>query len=281
MDSLPVCFNPDLNKPDLSDSSFSPVNAVPSILLPSIDPTFAPIISRTWATVILEGIACGLINRSGITPSSVNGISSCSTSLPMIPFCPCLLANLSPSSGILFVLRVILTSLPESRDSVTYTLSTHPFSPCLTSIDDSLLSCACRKAPWASSRKRGGLVFPTRIDLPPSSLVSSCSGTGSPSLSRWEYESHDFSPFISSSPVPGTSILSSWPPGNLLFSALYVLMNADLPMALSTDALFIMTASCILYPWWLTIATTRFCPPGLSSKFVDFIALVPTIDLWG
>ena len=124
----------------------------------------------------------------------VNGISCGSINLPITPFCPCLDANLSPSSGIRFVRNVNRTINPESRLSVTYTLSTKPFSPCRTVIDDSLLSGAAKKAPPAfSSRKRGGLVFPTRT----SPLSRYSSGIGKPSSSRCSYNSIGFKPFTS------------------------------------------------------------------------------------
>ena len=44
--------------------------------------------SMNWPMVILEGIACGLMMRSGTMPSSVKGRSSCGTIKPMTPFCP-------------------------------------------------------------------------------------------------------------------------------------------------------------------------------------------------
>nr|GMD25946.1 hypothetical protein A4E30_00093 [Ipomoea batatas] len=67
--------------------------------------------------------------RSGHMPRSENGKSSCWTMLPQTPFCPCLLLNLSPSSG-LRVWRIInlmhkLLFLSEDRA----TLSTTPVSP--------------------------------------------------------------------------------------------------------------------------------------------------------
>ena len=43
---------------------------------PSSAPTLPPSISRTWATVIRDGMACGLMTRSGTIPSAVNGMSS-------------------------------------------------------------------------------------------------------------------------------------------------------------------------------------------------------------
>ena len=109
------------------------------MILPSMEPTLPPIISSTCATVIRDGTACGLIRRSGTTPSSVNGMSCWSTSSPTTPFCPCLDANLSPSSGVRSSLTLTLTSLEPFSDSVSMTLSTQPFSPGLTVTDVSRL----------------------------------------------------------------------------------------------------------------------------------------------
>jgi len=48
-------------------------------------------VERTW------GIRCGFMMRSGHTPFSEKGRSSCATMAPHTPFCPCRLLNLSPS----------------------------------------------------------------------------------------------------------------------------------------------------------------------------------------
>ena len=88
-----------------------------------------PSISSTWATVIREGIACGLIRRSGVTPSRVNGMFSWGTMRPMTPFWPWREANLSPSSGTRWLRTLTLTSFEMFSPSVRMTLSTHPDSP--------------------------------------------------------------------------------------------------------------------------------------------------------
>src|SRR5580700_3601459 len=96
--SRPDGWRPSAFRLSRSASSRSPENAVPSIVRPSSEPTLPPSISRTWATVIRDGIACGLIRRSGVMPSRVYGMFSGLTISPMTPFWPCRLANLSPSS---------------------------------------------------------------------------------------------------------------------------------------------------------------------------------------
>ena len=144
-------------------------------------------------------------------------MSSSSTNLPMTPFCPWREANLSPTSGTLCERTIQRTKRPESSDSVTYTLSTHPFSPWRIGMDDSRRSCACKNAPApVSSKNLGGLVFPTKTS-PPSRYFSGC---GSPSASRWLYEPTGFRPLTSSRPVPGISISSTCPPGKRRRSAL-------------------------------------------------------------
>ena len=104
--------------------TLSPEKTVPSMVRPSMAPTLPPIISRTWAMVIREGIPWGLTTRSGVIPSMVKGMSCWSTRRPMTPFCPCLEQNLSPSSGTLWSLTLTLTSLHPLSDSVSMTEST-------------------------------------------------------------------------------------------------------------------------------------------------------------
>ncbi|OPX66863.1 MAG: hypothetical protein A4E30_00093 [Methanomassiliicoccales archaeon PtaB.Bin215] len=161
-------------------SSRSPLKAVPSTCLPSREPTLPPIISSTWATVIREGMAWGLMTRSGMMPSAVKGMSEDGTSNPTTPFCPCLEANLSPSSGILSSRTLTLTKREPFSDSVSMTLSTQPVSPARTVTEVSRLLWPDRKLASSSSTKRGGEVLPTRT-CPPETGVS---GDISPSSSE-------------------------------------------------------------------------------------------------
>ncbi len=165
MTSLDDCLKPYFMRPSLRLLSGSPLNMVPSMISPFIEAIFPPIISRICPTVILEGMACGLIMRSGIMPSSVNGMSSCGTTAPMTPFCPCLDANLSPSSGILSLLTLIFTTLLLLSETVRMTLSTKPFSLGLMVMDDSLRLCGPSLSP-PSSRNLGGDVLPTSTSEP-------------------------------------------------------------------------------------------------------------------
>ncbi len=161
-------------------SSRSPLNGVPSMILPSMEPTLPPIISSTCATVIRDGMACGLMSRSGTRPSSVNGMSSWATRRPTTPFWPCLDANLSPSSGTRSSLTLTLTSLEPFSLSVSITASTYPLSPGLTVTDVSRLFCGVRKSA-SSSRNLGGEVLPMSTS-PPSTLVSGLMRPSSPRL---------------------------------------------------------------------------------------------------
>src|SRR5213592_747606 len=146
-------------------SSLSPENGVPSMNRPSRQPTFPPICSRTWATVIRDGIAWGLMIRSGMMPCAVKGMSSCGAIRPMTPFCPCREANLSPSSGTRRSRTFTFASFEPFSLSVSMTESTHPLSPCRTVTDVSRRFCGVRKS-VSSSRKRGGLVFPISTSPP-------------------------------------------------------------------------------------------------------------------
>ena len=205
MTSLPDLQKPFLTRPSRMDSSFSPEKAVPSMMRPSMDPTFPAIISSTCPMVIREGIPWGLTTRSGVTPSAVKGMSHWSTSLPTTPFCPNLEQNLSPSSGILSSLTLTRTSLEPFSDSVIMTESTYPFSPGLTVTEVSLLFWGVRKS-VSSSRNLGGDVFPMRTSDPWTSL----SGEMSPSSPRDAYARSARAPMMSGE---GISKWSSCPPG--------------------------------------------------------------------
>ena len=67
--------------------------------------------STRWPMVMREGMAWGLMMRSGTMPSAVQGMSSCVYVIPIVPFCPCRLANLSPTCG----MRIDRTCAPTSN----------------------------------------------------------------------------------------------------------------------------------------------------------------------
>ena len=83
----------------VSASPTSSPNAVPWWNFPAHAPALLPKSSIILPTVIRDGNPWGFIIKSGQTPLSLKGMSSCRTILPTTPFCPCLLLNLSPSSG--------------------------------------------------------------------------------------------------------------------------------------------------------------------------------------
>ncbi len=206
-----------------------------------MEPTFPPIISRTCPTVIRDGIACGLIIRSGVKPDSVNGISAIGTFKPITPFCPCLEANLSPMSGILSSLTFTLARRVPLMDSVRITVSTIPVSLDLIVTELSLLCSTAIPKSEGSSRNLGGLVFPISTSFGPTGV----SGFTSPSMSRFAYASALRAPRYSES---GISNLSSCPPGYLLSSPSKVLRKWLLPNPLSIEPLLKIRASSILYP---------------------------------
>jgi len=189
--SLPEDLNPFSSSEPRSDSSPSPWNGVPSTRSPRNEPTFPPSISNTWPTVIRDGSACGLRIRSGTTPSSVNGISSCGARWPTTPFCPCREANLSPNSGMRWSRTDTFDSFEPSSPSIRVTVSTTPDSP------DRIVTLVSRRfcgdsPPMSSgsSRNRGGEVFPNNTEFS-STFVS---GLTSPSSSRWVYASSPRAP---------------------------------------------------------------------------------------
>ncbi len=58
--------------------------------------TFPSRHSISCAMVIRLGMACGFTMMSGTIPSTDQGMSSCRYVIPIVPFCPCRDANLSP-----------------------------------------------------------------------------------------------------------------------------------------------------------------------------------------
>ena len=130
-------------------------------------------------------MACGLIIKSGTIPDSVNGISSSGTIKPTTPFCPCLEANLSPSSGILKSLTLTFTNLDPLSDCINRTVSTIPLSLLLIHTEVSLLFCGEIPNSVGSSRNLGGDVLPINTSSGPTSV----SGNTKPSSSRCVYAS--------------------------------------------------------------------------------------------
>jgi len=139
---------------------------VPSAGLPLAEAAFPASDSMNCPIVILEGIACGLIIRSGTVPSSENGRSSCGTIKPMTPFCPCRDANLSPSSGTLWSRTRTFTSWLPSPDIVMNIPSTVPVSEGRMSTDVSRIDGPLTSNSLYSSRNLGGLILPIKTSPP-------------------------------------------------------------------------------------------------------------------
>ena len=87
--------------------------------------------------VIRDGIACGLIIKSGRIPSAVKGISCSGIISPMVPFCPEREAILSPIAGIRSSLIRTFAILNPSSPVVKKDLSTKPNCPFLVFTDSS------------------------------------------------------------------------------------------------------------------------------------------------
>ena len=81
--------------------------------------------------VIRDGIACGLIIKSGRIPSAVKGMSSSGIMRPIVPFCPLREAILSPIAGILSSRILTFAILKPSSPCVIKDLSTNPNCPFL------------------------------------------------------------------------------------------------------------------------------------------------------
>ena len=122
--------------------SFGPLlaKAVQSPNAPYIAPVFPAKHSTSCPMVIRLGRACGLMIRSGRTPSAVKGISSSGITRPTVPFCPHRLHTLSPISGIRTCLTRTLAVRKPSPPRVINALSTTPFAPFLVPIDESIMT---------------------------------------------------------------------------------------------------------------------------------------------
>ena len=88
----------------------SPSRALMHATLESRHSTRCPMVMR-------QGMAWGLMMRSGTMPSHVKGMSSWVYVMPTVPFCPCRDANLSPTCGVLMVRVRTLTNF-VSRSGV-------------------------------------------------------------------------------------------------------------------------------------------------------------------
>ena len=169
--SFPSSLNPSFLSESLISSSVISLNADASASRPESATNFDAIISSSCPSVILLGIACGLIIMSGVMPSAVKGISSSGTISATTPFWPWRDANLSPSSGILSLLTFILISLLPLIVSDIITLSTIPSSPCLiVSLVSLLFSVSTMKLSTGPKNLKGD-TFPISTS-PDSTCVS-------------------------------------------------------------------------------------------------------------
>lgn len=104
--------------------------------------------------VMREGMAWGLMMRSGTMPSRVKGMSSCVYVMPTVPFWPWRDANLSPTCGTRIVRVRTLTNFASlSGVLVIITWSTTLFSCALRPVEQSdLVFCCALHAPTAHTR---------------------------------------------------------------------------------------------------------------------------------
>ena len=100
-------------------------------------------LSTSCPIVMRDGSACGLIIKSGLTPSAVNGISSSGIMRPIVPFCPAREAILSPIAGTRSSRILILAILNPSSPSLIKALSTIPNCPFLVVFDLSMYEPFC------------------------------------------------------------------------------------------------------------------------------------------
>ncbi len=160
MVSTPLSLNPNESSSFLSLSSGSASKVVPLMYLPANAPTLPAIISIRCEIVILDGTPWGENIKSGTMPDAEKGISLCGTISPTMPFWPCLLVNLSPSSGTLSSLILTWISLLPSSFSVSMTKSTTPSSPCFKLMELSRLVLDARLYSSIELKNLGGDVLP-------------------------------------------------------------------------------------------------------------------------
>ncbi len=119
---------------------------------------------------------------SGTMPSSVKGMSSCGTIIPITPFCPWREANLSPNSGMRWSLTLTFTSLLPSPDSVMKIASTIPVSEGRMSTEVSRIDGPLTSNSLYSSKNLGGLILPTKTSPPETAASKLTMPSGSRSL---------------------------------------------------------------------------------------------------
>ena len=126
--SFPYFSNPRSSKIPPMSSCGEPsfINEVPSPMHPVSAAVFPKSCSKFCAIVIRDGIACGFIIISGTIPDSVRGMSWPLNKAPMVPFWPCLLENLSPSSGTRSCTTRIFTKRNPTLFTIITTFSTRP-----------------------------------------------------------------------------------------------------------------------------------------------------------
>mmetsp|Transcript_9366 Transcript_9366/g.42649 ORF Transcript_9366/g.42649 Transcript_9366/m.42649 type:complete len:201 (-) Transcript_9366:4126-4728(-) len=145
-------------------STVTGVKGVASPSLPIIDATLPMRHSTSCPMVMRDGMAWGLTMMSGTIPSHVNGMSSWVYVMPMVPFCPCLDENLSPTCGVRQDRTRILTNLRPWSFVVSSTWSMMPVSEFFMPVEQSRL--VKRLAAAEGSSSGSGLVFPMMISSP-------------------------------------------------------------------------------------------------------------------
>ena len=120
-------------------TSFGPLvfQAVQSPKAPYNEQAFPTRDSIKCPIVILDGKACGLTIISGLTPLAEKGISDSGKIIPIVPFCPARLQNLSPIDGSLSCLTLTFANLNPSSPSVINALSTYPNCPFFGTTEES------------------------------------------------------------------------------------------------------------------------------------------------
>ena len=91
----------------------------------------------------------------------MKGKSYCLYVIPQVPFCPCLLANLSPIWGILTLRTLTLANLSPEKFYETMTISTQPFSA-LLDLNDASLNLGLTSNADFYLLSDGIMTFPTR-----------------------------------------------------------------------------------------------------------------------
>mmetsp|Transcript_35730 Transcript_35730/g.81153 ORF Transcript_35730/g.81153 Transcript_35730/m.81153 type:complete len:225 (-) Transcript_35730:895-1569(-) len=215
-------------------------------------PPFPAMLSSSMPIVMRDGNPCGLKSMSGVSPESVNGMSSAGQRRDRTPFWPWRDENLSPGTGLRLILSLMdafSQSAPDDSPARSRTSSTIAVS------DDLCRFTVCLpvlSSMIAQSASPGLILWPT---------------SGRPSDPRLGSNSKPPSPPSAPSPRFPKLWQSGSPFRRISLRSIVVTVYTDAwPNPRSYELLFTIIASSMSYPVYEMTATTALVPIAYSSS---------------